>query len=157
MRKEMAKGAALDSIKRGLNNSVSDTSFSTPPPSVAPHLDRPFRGGGHPGLNYKAGKGTDWFGNMAERVIRNYTTDVGDAVSRTIQDTFLGGTGKSDIRDYPNHSLITPKTGNSMLDTFIKYQPANLLAGNMLNNSDFSQMLAPGDIIPVQKGVSLGA
>lgn len=117
--------------------------FSTPAP----------RHGGHPGLNYAPGRGTDIAGSLSERVIRNYTTDVGDATSRIIQDTFLGGKGKSDIKDY---SLWEPKTGIGLLDAAIKYNPTNLLAGNLLNNSDFSQMLAPGDIIPVEKGVSLG-
>lgn len=123
-----------------------EESFSSPAP-------KPFRGGGHPGLNYAPGSGTNMMNSLSERLLRNYTTDVGDATSRTIQDTFMGGKGKSNLLDY---SLATPNTGNSFLDAAIKYNPTNLLAGNLLNNSDFSQMLAPGDIIPVEKAASLG-
>jgi len=92
-------------------------------------------------------------GDFVNRLARNYTVDVGDATSRTIQDTFLGGKGKSNMLNY---SLVKPDTGFGLLDAAIKYNPTNLLAGNLLNNSDFSQMLAPGDIIPVEKAASLG-
>jgi hypothetical protein len=123
---------------------AKEEAFSTPPPKIH---------GGHPGLNYAPGAGTDIISQLSERAIRNYTTDVGDATSRTIKDTLFGGEGKSNLLDY---SLVNPNTGNGILDSFIKYNPTNLLAGNLVNNSDFSQMLAPGDIIPVEKGVSLG-
>jgi hypothetical protein len=92
-------------------------------------------------------------GDFVNRLARNYTVDVGDATSRTIQDTFLGGKGKSNVLDY---SLVKPDTGFGILDAAIKYNPTNLLAGNLLNNSDFSQILAPGDVVPVQKVASLG-
>lgn len=92
-------------------------------------------------------------GDFINRLARNYTVDVGDAASRIVQDTFLGGKGKSNVLDY---SLVAPDTGLGILDAAIKYNPTNLLAGNLLNNPDFSQMLAPGDVVPVQKVASLG-
>lgn len=92
-------------------------------------------------------------GDAINRIARNYTVDVGDATSRIIQDTFLGGRGQSNLLDY---SLVQPNTGITALDNIVKYNPTNLLLGNVLNNKDFTQMLAPGDVIPIEKGVSLG-
>ena len=113
---------------------------------------------GYKGGNFIGGKSgpimeSTSVGDFANRLGRYFTVDVGDATSRTIQDTFLGGKGKSNVLDY---SLLKPDTGFGILDAAIKYNPTNLLAGNLLNNPDFSQMLAPGDIIPVQKVASLG-
>lgn len=93
-------------------------------------------------------------GDAINRIARNYTVDVGDATSRIIQDTFLGGKGQSNLLDY---SLVQPNTGITALDNIVKYNPTNLLLGNFLNNKDFSQVLAPGDVVPVQKAASLTA
>ena len=105
--------------------------------------------GGHPGLNYAPGAGTNALGNFAERVIKNYTTDVGDATSRIVQDTFLNGKGKS--------SLIN-NSGVNMFDVIQNpsMSVAKAVTNNFMNNSDFSQMLAPGDIIPTEKVASFG-
>jgi len=73
-------------------------------------------------------------------ILKGLTTDTGDATSRVIQDTFLGGRGKSGLFDKRNQLFDDPTHG--ML------APINFVAGNLVNNSDFNQMIQPGDIIP---------
>lgn len=85
-------------------------------------------------------------------ILKGLTTDTGDATSRVIQDTFLGGRGKSGLFDDRNKLFDDPTHG--ML------APINFLAGNLVNNSDFNQMIQPGDIIPTgivaKEGIKLG-
>lgn len=85
-------------------------------------------------------------------ILKGLTTDTGDATSRVIQDTFLGGRGKSGLFDDRNKLFDDPTHG--MLS------PINFVAGNLVNNSDFNQMIQPGDIIPtkivVKEGIKLG-
>lgn len=85
-------------------------------------------------------------------ILKGLTTDTGDATSRVIQDTFLGGRGKSGLFDDRNKLFNDPTHG--MLS------PINFVAGNLVNNSDFNQMIQPGDIIPTEivakEGIKLG-
>ena len=85
-------------------------------------------------------------------ILKGLTTDTGDATSRVIQDTFLGGRGKSGLFDDRNKLFDDPTHG--MLS------PINFIAGNLVNNSDFNQMIQPGDIIPTKivakEGIKLG-
>ena len=79
-------------------------------------------------------------GDFINRLGRNYTVDVGDATSRVIQDTFLGGKGKSSLIDNGGVSLAefarNPSAG-----------VAKFITNNALNNSDAMQVAAPGDFI----------
>ena len=79
-------------------------------------------------------------GDFINRLGRNYTVDVGDATSRVIQDTFLGGKGKSSLIDNGGVSLAefarNPSAG-----------VAKFITNNALNNPDAMQVAAPGDFI----------
>ncbi len=89
-------------------------------------------------------------GDFVNRLGRNYTVDIGDATSRIIQDTFLGGKGDS--------SLI--KQGDvSLPEAIINPQGAKFrfVMNNVLNNPDFTQMLAPGDFVGVSRAATLAA
>jgi hypothetical protein len=80
------------------------------------------------------------------RIGRNYTTDIGDATSRIIQDTFLGGKGESGIQD---NALFDPTSPlGSMLSMYMmgpSGTAANIVGGNLIKNPDFMQTIAPSD------------
>ena len=82
------------------------------------------------------------FGDLVNRLGRNYTVDVGDAVSRIGQDTFMGGKGKSGLQD---NTLIggLPTWANAIPNVGL----LNYGLGNLINNSDATQTLAPGDAV----------
>ena len=79
-------------------------------------------------------------GDFINRLGRNYTVDVGDATSRVIQDTFLGGKGKSSLIDNGGVSLAEFARNPSA-------SVAKFITNNALNNSDAMQVAAPGDFI----------
>jgi hypothetical protein len=82
------------------------------------------------------------FGDFVNRLGRNWTVDVGDAVSRIGQDTFMGGKGKSGLQD---NTLIggLPTWANAIPNVGL----LNYGLGNLINNSDATQTLAPGDFV----------
>ena len=103
--------------------------------------------------------------DLVNRQMRNMTVDAGDAVSRIKQDTFMGGKGKSGLQDYP---LVDPNS--SFFKDLVSAAPLtgtaiNYLAGNFINNADFHQAQAPGDVFgprrlvsgPLTRGLRLAA
>ena len=89
--------------------------------------------------------------DFVNRVARNMTVDTGDAVSRIKQDTFMGGKGKSGLQDYP---LIDPNSFFAKARLGLPVPVLNYAAGNLINNADFHQAQAPGDVLVARRLVS---
>lgn len=93
--------------------------------------------------------------DLVNRIVRNMTVDTGDAVSRIKQDTFMGGKGKSGLQDYP---LVDPNSflGNVLASAGPMGTAMNYASGNLINNPDVTQSLAPGDVIGPRRLITGG-